>query len=290
MSGLKNTKRRIVSAKNTQKVTRAMKLVSSAKFARAHHNIAKAKHFAQSIDLLISKLSPLLLKHREELKVIDERKEKKALLIVVTSDRGLCGALNTNVLKLTNNFLDEKNKKNVSTELLLWGKKSHIIGRKRLGKVLESSQKVIDKPDYNYCKKELKKIIEKYKNGEWDKVYVAYSKFKNVISQQAQVVPILPFQWKEKESENQVQDSNVIVEPAGCEFLEEVIETKLSDVLFQIILDGSASDHAARMTAMDSATNNADKVISDLTLEYNRARQAAITKELIEITSGAEAL
>jgi F-type H+-transporting ATPase subunit gamma len=287
MSGLKNTKRRIVSAKNTQKVTRAMKLVSSAKFARAHHNIAKAKFFGESLDKLLFKLSPLFTKSRESLKLTEKRKEKKILLIVVTSDRGLCGALNSNVLKLANSFLEEKAQKGVICELLLWGRKSHILSRKYTKSPASSAQKVIDKPDYFYCKKELSNIFKGFKSEAWDSVYVIFSKFKNVISQQAQVFSFLPFAFPE---ETQPVDLNVIAEPSSVEFLEGVIETKLNDVLFQILLDSAASDHAARMTAMDSATSNADKVITDLTLEYNRARQAAITKELIEITSGAEAL
>lgn len=288
MSGLKNTKRRIVSAKNTQKVTRAMKLVSSAKFARAHHAIARAKFFGDSLDRMLAKLAPFFEKFQETLGLTHERKEKKALLIVITSDRGLCGALNSNLLKLCNGFLEEKHQKGVSTELLLWGRKSHVLRKKRVDGILGATQKVIDKPDYLVCKKELQVIFEKFKNREWDRVYVAYSKFQNVISQQPKIASLLPF--KSVVAEKNQLDWNILAEPSDSGFLKEVIETKLVDVLFQILLDCSASDHAARMTAMDSATNNADKVISDLTLEYNRARQAAITKELIEITSGAEAL
>lgn len=289
MSGLKNTKRRIVSAKNTQKVTRAMKLVSSAKFARAHHNIARAKFFGESLDHIINTLVPHFEKSKESLNLFQQREEKKTLLIVITSDRGLCGALNSNVLKISNAFLEVKSQQGIETDLLLWGKKSHILRRKRPDSVRDSMNKVLDRPEYLFCKTQLFKIFQQFKNKEWDRVYIVYSKFRNVISQQPQIVPFLPFHLEAHESQKGV-DFNVIVEPAEQSFLEELIETKLTDMLFQILLDSSASDHAARMTAMDSATNNADKVIKDLTLEYNRARQAAITKELIEITSGAEAL
>jgi len=288
MGGLKNTKRRIVSAKNTQKITRAMKLVSSAKFARANHNITKAKPFGDALDLMLARLAPLMEKFQSELILTQKRPERKILLIVITSDRGLCGALNTNILKACNAFLEEMASKDISTELLLWGKKAHIFKKKKQSEVLAASQKVLEKPDYLHCKRELQKIISDYKQGKWDAVYVAFSKFRNVISQQPKIEPLLPY--LPRVAEGQAVEWNILVEPSSVEFIEDVIETKLADTLFQILLNGSASEHAARMSAMDSATNNADKVIKDLTLEYNRARQAAITKELIEITSGAEAL
>ncbi len=288
MSGLKNTKRRIVSAKNTQKVTRAMKLVSSAKFARAHHNVTRAKLFGDSFDKILVNLETFIKKNLETLSLAQERKEKKVLLLVVTSDRGLCGALNSNILKSCYSFLEDKSSKGISVELLLWGRKSHILRKKKVDSVLDATQKVLDKPSYVLCKQELQRIFEKFKNKDWDAVYVAYSQFRNVISQQPKISLFLPY--KPVKVEGFQADPNLILEPMSSDFLEEVIETKLVDVLFRILLDSTASDHAARMSAMDSATSNADKVISDLTLEYNRARQAAITKELIEITSGAEAL
>ncbi len=287
MSGLKNTKRRIVSAKNTQKITRAMKLVSSAKFARSHQNISKAKPYGDALDRMLINLAPLMEKHQEELVLMKKRVERKILLIVVTPDRGLCGALNSNILKASHNFLQQKAGEGVVSELFLWGKKAQVFKKRKLSEVLTSTPKVLDKPNYFFCKDEAHKIIADYKNGRWDAVYVAFSKFYNVISQQAKIEPFLPFV---SNPDKTAMNLNTLVEPMSVDFVEDILEARLADDLYQVLLQGTTSEHAARMSAMDSATNNADKVIKDLTLEYNRARQAAITKELIEITSGAEAL
>lgn len=291
MSGLKATKRRIVSAKNTQKVTRAMKLVSSAKYARACNHIANADHYAKSIDSTLFHLVPFLDSQASSLTLTKKRAEKKVLLIVVSSDRGLCGALNTNILKLAQSFTAEKAEEGVHCDLYLWGRKSHTLAH-RLGNALDIQQRVLDKPSFSFCKKAFLEFASEFKSGRWDAVYVVYSKFKNAISQESKVKKLLPFDYASILVNAGEKESNpcMEVEPSTPDFLEEILEAKVSDMLFRILLESSASEHAARMTAMENATNNADEVISDLTLEYNRARQAAITKELIEITSGAEAL
>lgn len=288
MSGLKNTKRRILSVKNTQKITRAMKLVSSAKFARTFQSLGKAKFFSKALDKILINLVPSFVQFKDHLALIQRREERKVLVVVLSSDRGLCGALNTNLLKFCQNLIDEKAQKNISSELILWGRKSHILKKKRAEIVISSSQKILDKPDYFFCKKEVQNFVSGFKQGRWDRVYFVYSEFQNVISQRPNVFELLPLAVPAYKAEQ--VNWNVLAEPPNAQFIEEIIETKLADVLFQLLIEGAVSEHAARMAAMDSATTNADKVIKELTLEYNRARQAAITKELIEITSGAEAL
>lgn len=288
MSGLKNTKRRILSVKNTQKITRAMKLVSSAKFARTFQSLGKAKFFSKALDKILVNLAPSFEQFKDQLPLLERREENKTLVVVISSDRGLCGALNTNLLKFSQNFIDEKTKKKISTELILWGRKSHFLKKRRAESVISTAQKISDKPDYFFCKKEVQGFINGFKEGRWDRVYLVYPEFQNVISQRPNVVELLPLAVPAYKAEQ--VNWNMLVEPPTVQFIEEIMETKLADLLFQMLIEGSASEHAARMAAMDSATTNADKVIKDLTLEYNRARQAAITKELIEITSGAEAL
>lgn len=287
MAGLKDTKRRIASVKNTQKITRAMKLVSSAKYARAHANTVKARPFSKAIEEIVEKMGPYLEQFSDELGVFRERPEQKSLLVVITTDRGLCGALNTNILRLCHNFLEEKRKEGVSSELRLLGRKSHLLKKKRSEKILSFDQKVLEKPSYHFCKEETENIVNEFSKGRWDRVYVAFTKFKNTISQQATIEPFLPLPLNtNKEGFNY----NILIEPLNVSMVEAILATQVANLLFRILLEGATSEHAARMTAMDSATSNADKVIKDLTLEYNRGRQASITKELIEITSGAEAL
>lgn len=287
MAGLKDTKRRISSVKNTQKITRAMKLVSSAKYARSHVNSQKAKPYSLVVEQIVGKISPFLEKFAEELGIFQQRAEKRSLLIIISTDRGLCGALNSNLLKLSHIFLEEKRAEGVNCDLLLWGKKSHSLKKKRKETVVAQEQKILEKPSYHFCKEETEKIVDEFCRERWDRVYIVYTKFKNTISQQAAIENFLPLPF---ESSSDVFNYNVLIEPLNASMVKEIFVTQVANVLFRIVLEGATSEHAARMTAMDSATNNADKVIKDLTLEYNRARQASITRELIEITSGAEAL
>lgn len=289
MASLKDTKKRIGSVKNTQKITRAMKLVSSAKYARAYSALGRSKEYSDRLDLTIAKLGFLVAKHKEELELFASRSEKKILLVVCASDRGLCGALNSNIIKNSLAFVETCRDRGVEVEFVLWGRKALALERKYASKLASKQQRVLDRPSFDFAHQQMESMVQGFESKRWDAVYVAYSQFNNVISQSSELVRLLPLE-QPLEAEQSLASDTVIVEPATGGFVKELLVAKLSNRLFRMMLDGAVSEHAARMTAMDNATNNAEKVIKELTLEYNRARQAAITTELIEITSGAEAL
>lgn len=284
MSNLKDTKRRIGSVKNTQKITRAMKLVSAAKYARANQAATKARPYGDTFDQMVKRLaaateckSPLL----------EQRAEKKALFVVIATDRGLCGSLNTFLFKRCSQFLDEKMAAGVAVDLVLWGRRAGLFGKRRKERKISAEEKVLEKPSFDFAAKAARDFAEQFKSAEYDRVYVGYSRFVNALTQEGTVEQILPVSVADGESRDSRQ---FLYEPDRDLLLDSLLSRQLGSKLFRIFLDGSASEHAARMTAMDNATNNANEVIKRLTLQYNRARQAAITTELIEITSGAEAL
>lgn len=290
MPSLKETKRRIVSVKNTQKITRAMKLVSSAKYARSNKALMGAEPYYQSVNDMMAVAETDRLDEMSLFGNAQERaKSKKALVIIISTDRGLCGGLNTNLFKFCNQILDAKKQADVF-ELALWGKRSVLFGQKRREKVVEKREKVLDKPSYSLAKEEAQKLIDSYREQGGLNVYLVFNKFKNAMTQTPVIQQILPVLHEEQNNKVKVNSGLTIMEPERAHLLNLLAEKKVAADLYNAVLHSAASEHAARMTAMDSATSNADQVIRNLTLEYNRARQAAITKELIEITSGAEAL
>lgn len=285
MAGLKDTKRRIASVKSTQKITKAMKLVSSAKLAKANIAGLQARPYQEAI-LSIAR-SMLSKEAFENIPLLKPRAEKKVLLVVLASDRGLCGGLNANLVKKADRFLEEKKVAQVEMKLGLWGKRCFALQKTRKEEVIERKEKVATNFDFNSVQRLTEGLRQRFVSGEFDAIYIGYSAFKNAISQVPQIERLFPLPLEDGLGS---ANDNFLVEPDRATLLEHVLERLASVIVYKVFLAGSASEHAARMTAMDSATNNADEVISRLTLEYNRARQAAITKELIEITSGAEAL
>ncbi len=286
MMSLKDTKRRITGVKNTQKITRAMKMVSSAKFARAIHAFTNSQAYRTSFASVLSRLiGQAELVHP----LLTVREEKKNLCIVLTTDRGFCGGLNSNLLKFTAAFLREK--KENSCELELWGKKAKAVEKNGLVTVVGRVEKVLERPDYSFCMDTVQRISRLYAAEQIDSVYIVYPSFKNAVVQTPAIKRILPFVREDFPAEKEAPSTTgLLLEPQAQEIFPGMLEKYLAVQLYQILLESAVSEHAARMSAMDSATNNADEVIQKLTLNYNRARQAAITKELIEITSGAEAL
>ena len=285
MMSLKDTKRRINGVKNTQKITRAMKLVSSAKFARAIHAFTLSQPYRASFASVLSRLL-----QREELvhPLLAVREEKKNLCIVLTTDRGFCGGLNSNLLKFVSTFLRKGGEQ--SCEVELWGKKSKPLEKTGLAKVAGQIEKVLERPSYPFCVSTIQRLSRSYEAGEVDGIYLFYPSFKNAVVQEPAVKRILPFLKEDLPVQKEAVSTGLLLEPEGEQLFPSMVEKYLAVQLYQILLESSVSEHAARMAAMDNATNNADDVIQKLTLHYNRARQAAITKELIEITSGAEAL
>lgn len=286
MAGLKDTKRRIISVKNTQKITKAMKLVSAAKYARANQAATNARPYGESFDELVKSLAAAC---GDDVKIplLENREVKKALLVVVATDRGLCGGLNSNLFKNCTKFLEEQKKNGVTIELVAWGKRAAMYCKTRPEKLISSEEKVLQACSYEFAKENGKIFSNHFIEGQYDSISFAYSKFRNALTQIPTVAKILPAGIEETD---EALERQFIFEPEMKTLLEGLLEKQVVNKIYRIFLEGSASEHASRMAAMDSATNNAQDVIKKLTLEYNRARQAAITSELIEITSGAEAL
>ncbi len=307
MATLKEIRRRIGSVKNTQKITKAMKLVSAAKFARASTAIRGAQSYGQVIDHLLQQVSQNI--DLDDLEIFKMRPEQKILLIVLTSDRGLCGALNTNILKASNRFLKEKIEAGTAVDLILIGKKcaqyyTRIAKGDVVKNILKSSgapigvvgshQSVLERPEFSFADGLAKGFCKQFADV-YDGVYAVYPEFRSALSQTPLVERILPITAKAatgKDTTLKLAEQNIdyLVKPDKATVVQELVTRQISNKVFRIMLNASASEHGARMTAMDSATNNAREVIKKLTLAYNRGRQAAITTELIEITSGASAL
>lgn len=287
MPSLKETKRRIGSVKNTQKITRAMKLVASAKYARSNINLMKSRPYGNGFNELVRATlasgdlsSPLL----------EERKQKKNVrLVIVAADRGLCGPLNSSVFKLATSFLRDF-KEDVSWSFDLWGRRAIKFGSSLEGTVVSSEESVLESPDHFFAKDHFNRLAKEFVSGDVDEVYVLHPSFQTALSQPPVVEKLLPLGGLLPRADNTETDSCLLFEPSAKELLDPLLEKFGAVSLYNFLLESATAEHAARVAAMDSATSNADKVIKDLTLQYNRARQASITTELIEITAGAEAL
>jgi len=290
MPNLKDIKRRIGSVRNTQKITHAMKLVSAAKFARANQAVIASRPYGAAFDKMVAQLvgiagekinSPLLRQSAEE---------KKILVVLIATDRGLCGALNSNLFKAVLRFVRQKTANGATVDIASWGRRAQGFSKKLGKKSRSDREKVLDKPTFDLAKSLGEDLIGSFTADGYDSVYLAYVEFKSALSQSPRVQQLLPIAGLEKTSDQTNAVRDVIVEPSPELLLESLLKKQVANLIFRSFLEGSASEHGSRMTAMDSATKNAKEVVRKLTLQYNRGRQAAITKELIEITSGAEAL
>jgi F-type H+-transporting ATPase subunit gamma len=286
MPSLKDIKRRIVSVKNTQKITHAMKLVSAAKFARANHAVLAARPygtgFEQMVDKVVSAAGDVTTPLTEA-----RGQHKRELLVLVSTDRGLCGSLNSGLFKLTNRYVKERTDAGVKIDTIAWGRRAGMFCRKVKWNVLSEKEKVTEKPKFDVARGLAENLVSTYLTENYDAVHIAFVEFKSALSQVPMVKTVLPVAPKEGTN---AASASLIMEPKADKLIEPVLEKLVIGQIFRILLEAAASEHGARMTAMDSATKNAKEVIRKLTLQYNRGRQAAITKELIEITSGAEAL
>ena len=286
MPNLKDIKRRIISVKNTQKITHAMKLVSAAKFARANHAVLAARPYGDGFEQMVDKV--ILAAGDTPSRLTELRgQHKRELLVLVATDRGLCGSLNSGLFKATTRFVKERTDAGVTLDTIAWGRRSGMFCRKVKWNVLNEKEKVTEKPKYSRASTLAEELVTMYLNGSYDAVHIAFVEFKSALSQVPVMKQILPVKAKQTSTE---VATNLILEPEANKIVEAALEKLVLGQIFRILLEATASEHGARMTAMDSATKNAKEVIRKLTLQYNRGRQAAITKELIEITSGAEAL
>ena len=288
MPNLKDIKRRIVSVKNTQKITHAMKLVSAAKFARANHAVLAARPYGDGFEEMVNKV--VLAAGDTQTPLTEVRsKNKRELLVVVSTDRGLCGSLNSALFKVATKFAREKMDAGIALDTMAWGRRATMFCKKVKWNLLSDKEKVTERPKYEVAVKLAEELVAGFSSDKYDAVHVAFVEFKSAMSQVPVIKQLLPVVPKKSLKAGAVS-SDIIMEPVVGKLIGPVLERLVIAQTFRILLEAAASEHGARMTAMDSATKNAKEVIRKLTLQYNRGRQAAITKELIEITSGAEAL
>ncbi|GFO58712.1 ATP synthase gamma chain [Geomonas silvestris] len=285
MANLKSIKKRIVSVKNTRQITKAMKMVSAAKLRRAQENVVAARPYAGKLAEVLERLAASQEADANPLMV--QRESRRALLVVVTSDRGLCGGFNANLSKAAERFIRERKGEFSELSLMTIGRKGYEFLRSR-HTVRKHHGNIFSTLSYQTAALVAQELIEGYLAEEYDEVYVIYNAFKSVMTQDItleQLLPIAP-----KDQDNEEQGVEYIYEPSKAALLDELLPKHIEVQVFKALLESVASEHGARMTAMDAASKNATEMIGKLTLIYNRARQAAITTELMEIISGAESI
>ncbi len=282
MASLKDLRNKIKSIKSIQQVTNAMKMVAAAKLRKSQENMEKARPYSNAIEGMINHLIPDI--DRSLLPILETREIKKKLFLVVSADRGMAGAFNSNIIKKTEQKVKEFGNSNSS--LICIGKKSHDYFKRRDYNIIDSYRDFWNTLDINMALKIGEIVIEKYLNKEIDCVEVIYNEFVSVASQKIICKSFLPITYEADEK----KPCELLYEPSKEGVVKTLIPKHLNVQLWQFLLESNASEQAARMVAMENATDNAGEMISDLSIEYNKARQAAITTEIIEIVSGANAL
>ena len=291
MASLDDLKKRISSVKSTQKITKAMKMVAAAKLRRAQESAEKGRPYSEKMNNIILNLSTSITDKQNAPKLLVGTGEQKThLCVVLTSDRGLCGGFNSNIIKKAKLFFNKIESENKSLKIITVGSKGYDqLKRLYKNKIVEKiSFKESKNANYFDADKVGKKIMERFENKEFDVCTIFYNQFKNVITQIPQEQQIIPLK---SESDNDVENNDFYeFEPEEDEILSNLLPKNISTQIFKAMLENSASEQGSRMSAMDNATRNAGEMVDKLTIQYNRSRQAAITKELIEIISGAESL
>ena len=291
MASLDDLKKRIVSVKSTQKITKAMKMVAAAKLKRAQDSAEKGRPYSDKMNNIILNLSSSISDKENAPKLlVGTGEEKVHLCVVLTSDRGLCGGFNSNIIKKAKSYFEKILTEGKSLKIITVGTKGYDqLKRNFSDKIIEKiSFKESKNANYFDANRVGKLIIELFLKNEFDVCTIFYNKFKNVITQIPQEQQIIPL--KSSEKEDMSNDDNYEFEPEEDEILSNLLPKNISTQIFKAMLENSASEQGSRMSAMDNATRNAGEMVDKLTIEYNRSRQAAITKELIEIISGAESL
>jgi F-type H+-transporting ATPase subunit gamma len=286
MANLKAIKKRIVSVKNTRQITKAMKMVSAAKLRRAQENVVAARPYAKKLGEVLGRLTAISDADASPLQ--QKREAKNALLLVVTSDRGLCGGFNTNLCKAADRFVNENKAKYASLSVMTIGRKGFEYLKNRQ-KVYKNQAGVLTKFNYQTAVTLAQEVIDGFLAEEYDEVFLIYNAFRSVMAQDITLEPLLPVAPPAASTSEELPPV-YIYEPDKEALLNELLPKNVEVQIYRSMLESTAAEHGARMTAMDSASKNADEMIGKLTLQYNRARQAAITTELIEIISGAESI
>lgn len=291
MPNLKEVRNRIQSVNSTRQITSAMKMVSAAKLKRAQNAIVKLRPYSAKLTDIMNNLSGSL----DEVggAFADVREPKRVLIVAINSNRGLCGGFNSNVVKairglLKNDFADAE-----EVKILSIGKKAYDLYKKTDFHIAEGHLagehfKVYDDLNYENVSLITDKVLKSFENKEFDRVVLVYNQFKNAATQLIQTEQLLPVEMTQ--NEEKASDVDYIFEPSKAEIITDLLPKALKNQVYKAVLDSNASEHGARMTAMHKATDNATDLLHELKLKYNKARQAAITTEILEIVAGAEAL
>jgi F-type H+-transporting ATPase subunit gamma len=284
MPTLKQIRRRIGTVRNIGQITRAMKMVAAARLRRAQENMMKARPYTFRLKEAIEQL--VLRTGSEDHPLLAKRKEKKVLLFIITSDRGLCGSFNTNISKKAENYIRKNELKHEEFSISVIGKKGRDYFRRRKYNILREYMEVLHAPSLDKITTIGEEIISDFIDGDLDAVYLVYNEFKSSVQQQVIMEKLLPLHVGKSEY---AERTEFLYEPSKEKILNTILPLYIKILIYHAVLESLAAEMGARMTSMESATNNAVQLIQSLTLQYNKARQAAITKELMEIIGGAEA-
>ena len=293
MPNLKELKNRISSVKSTRKITSAMKMVAASKLRRAQELAESSRVYADSLSFILSSLAGNTKNSSDLPEILTGRENSKiSLLIINSSDRGLCGGFNSNLFRNAKKWISDQQGQGKSVKIMTVGKKASSFYKKTDLDIVASFEDLNSNDRQLQVSEEIKnKIIELFENNEIDEVSILFNKFVSAISQEPTYQSLIPLSNDEtSEEESEANNSVFEFEPDKNELLEYLVPRNFLTQIYRSVLESSASEHAARMTSMDNATRNAGDMIDRLTLTYNRTRQAFITKELIEIISGAEAV
>jgi F-type H+-transporting ATPase subunit gamma len=287
MANLKEVKQRINSVMSTQQITKAMKMVSAAKLRRAQEKIVQMRPYSQKLTAILNNVSAAS-EGDSDIVFATKREVKKVLLVPVTSDKGLCGAFNTNILKATNTAIKEQFE-GAEITILPLGKKAYEYFKKSNYTVIDTYFGVFQQLNFDVVKEAASYAMDGFLSAEYDQVVLVFNEFKNVATQVVRVEQFLPMAPQENEEGN-ATETDYLLEPSRTYIIEELVPISLRIQFYKAVLESNASEHGARMTAMDKATENAGELLKELKLMYNRTRQAAITNEILEIVAGANAL
>lgn len=284
MASLKGIKGRMKSIDSTKQITNAMNLVATAKLSKSKESVVKTRPFFDKVQETINSI----VSHAKGVShpFVKSNEVDHATFIVLASDRGLCGGYNANVCKLALQSIEQKN----NIDLITIGKKARDYFKTRKYDIAQDFVGISENPTYIHAKHIAEKVIDEYKNGRTGEVYLAYTTFQSTIAQEPKIIQLLPLDPKDFTLEEGEKGGLVEYEPSPEAVLDYVIPKYIASVIYGGMVESAASEQGARMTAMDSATENAEEMMGKLTIQYNRARQAAITQELSEIVGGAEAL
>jgi F-type H+-transporting ATPase subunit gamma len=288
MANLRVIRKRIGSVKSTQQITKAMKMVSAAKLKRAQDAITAARPYARKMREVVEAVASRAEEGGHPL--LTAREGTKLALLVVTSDRGLCGGFNSNLLRATNRFLAENRERHEEIVLFAVGRKARDFFRRRRVEMRKEYVNLLGSLSYGDAGRLSKDLVDGFLAGDFDEVRLVFNEFRSAISQAVRFERLFPIAIERKDPEEKGTEIDYLYEPSREAILAALLPKYVETQIFRVLLESVAGEYGARMTAMDSATNNAVDMIARLTLQMNRARQAAITKELMEIIGGAEAL